>query len=141
MVRSHVLICGGTGCTSSNSAAIMEKMKAELEAVGLQDEVNVVTIRVKKCEDGCVNEWDNPVTRAYPKLPEGLKQLIEKKSADKLELMKKYYPKRMHGLLECFSQADIKKVLVLDEALASGELTPLSERQRKGVMQLVFVGV
>ncbi len=42
MVRSHVLICGGTGCTSSNSAAIMEKMKAELEAVGLQDEVNVV---------------------------------------------------------------------------------------------------
>ncbi|MBR5453881.1 MAG: (2Fe-2S) ferredoxin domain-containing protein, partial [Clostridia bacterium] len=42
MVRSHVLICGGTGCTSSNSAVIMEKMQAELEAVGLQDEVNVV---------------------------------------------------------------------------------------------------
>ena len=42
MVRSHVLICGGTGCTSSNSTAIMEKMKAELEAVGLQDEVSVV---------------------------------------------------------------------------------------------------
>lgn len=105
-----------------------------------QDEVNVVTVQVKKCEDGSVNAWDNPVTRAYPKLPESLKQLIAKKSADKLELMKKYYPKRMHGLLECFSRADINKVLVLDAALASGVLTPLSERQKRGVMQMVFVG-
>jgi len=42
MVRSHVLICGGTGCTSSNSIAIMEKMKAEIEAAGLAEEVSVV---------------------------------------------------------------------------------------------------
>ena len=26
MVRSHVLICGGTGCTSSGSPAIREKL-------------------------------------------------------------------------------------------------------------------
>jgi NADP-reducing hydrogenase subunit HndC len=42
MVRSHVLICGGTGCTSSNSPKIREAMEAELAARGLSDEVKVV---------------------------------------------------------------------------------------------------
>ncbi|MBR5252773.1 MAG: NADH-quinone oxidoreductase subunit NuoF [Clostridia bacterium] len=42
MVRSHVLICGGTGCTSSNSKAIMDKMNAEIAAAGLTEEVSVV---------------------------------------------------------------------------------------------------
>ena len=42
MVRSHVLICGGTGCTSSGSVKIMDAMNAELAAKGLQDEVKVV---------------------------------------------------------------------------------------------------
>ena len=42
MYRSHVLICGGTGCTSSNSEKIIEKMKEEIKAKGLEEEVNVV---------------------------------------------------------------------------------------------------
>ena len=42
MVRSHVLICGGTGCTSSGSVKIMDAMNAEIAAKGLQDEVKVV---------------------------------------------------------------------------------------------------
>ena len=42
MYRSHVLVCGGTGCTSSGSQQIMEALKAEIEKVGLQDEVSVV---------------------------------------------------------------------------------------------------
>ena len=42
MIRSHVLICGGTGCTSSGSVKIREAMEKELEAKGLQDEVKVV---------------------------------------------------------------------------------------------------
>ena len=42
MYRSHVLICGGTGCTSSNSEKIIEKMKEEIKARGLENEVNVV---------------------------------------------------------------------------------------------------
>ncbi len=42
MYRSHVLVCGGTGCTSSGSQQIMETLKAELEKKGLQDEVSVV---------------------------------------------------------------------------------------------------
>ena len=42
MVRSHVLICGGTGCTSSNSPKIREAMEKELIAQGLDEEVKVV---------------------------------------------------------------------------------------------------
>ena len=29
MIRSHVLICGGTGCTSSGSISIKEALEAE----------------------------------------------------------------------------------------------------------------
>ena len=42
MIRSHVLICGGTGCTSSGSVKIMNAMNAEIAAKGLADEVKVV---------------------------------------------------------------------------------------------------
>ena len=42
MYRSHVLVCGGTGCTSSNSAAIIEALEKEIEAKGLADEVKVI---------------------------------------------------------------------------------------------------
>lgn len=42
MYRSHVLVCGGTGCTSSGSQQIMETLKAEIEKNGLSDEVAVV---------------------------------------------------------------------------------------------------
>lgn len=42
MVRSHVLICGGTGCTSSGSPAIREKLAAELEEKGLSEEIKIV---------------------------------------------------------------------------------------------------
>ena len=43
MYRSNVLVCGGTGCTSSNSLKIVEKLKEELKAKGLDKEVNVIT--------------------------------------------------------------------------------------------------
>ena len=35
MIRSHVLICGGTGCTSSGSLKLQEAMNSELAAYGL----------------------------------------------------------------------------------------------------------
>ena len=40
--RTHVLVCGGTGCTSSGSARIRERLEKEIEANGLSDEVRVV---------------------------------------------------------------------------------------------------
>ena len=42
MYRTHVLVCGGTGCTSSGSEKIIQKLNEEIEKVGLQDEVKVV---------------------------------------------------------------------------------------------------
>ena len=42
MIRSHVLICGGTGCTSSGSQKIREHLENELAAKGLSEEIKVV---------------------------------------------------------------------------------------------------
>ncbi len=42
MYRSHVLVCGGTGCTSSHSAEIIEKLEQELRAKDLENEVKVI---------------------------------------------------------------------------------------------------
>jgi len=42
MIRSHVLICGGTGCTSSGSPAIREHLEKELKKQGLDEEIKVV---------------------------------------------------------------------------------------------------
>lgn len=42
MYRSHVLICGGTGCTSSGSAEIEKALVSEIAKNGLADEVQVV---------------------------------------------------------------------------------------------------
>ncbi len=42
MYRSHVLVCGGTGCTSSNSAAIIEALEAQIAEKGLSEEIKVI---------------------------------------------------------------------------------------------------
>ena len=42
MYRSHVLVCGGTGCTSSHSQEIINALEKEIAANGLADEVKVV---------------------------------------------------------------------------------------------------
>ena len=42
MIRSHVLICGGTGCTSSGSDKIQEAFETELAKAGLSDEIKIV---------------------------------------------------------------------------------------------------
>ena len=41
--KRNVLVCGGTGCTSSNSLKIVEALKNEIKANGLENEVKVVT--------------------------------------------------------------------------------------------------
>ena len=42
MFRSHVLVCGGTGCTSSGSVKIIESLQEEIKKNGLEKEVSVV---------------------------------------------------------------------------------------------------
>ena len=60
MYRSNVLVCGGTGCTSSNSELIIEKLKEEIAAKGLEKEVNVIiTVCFGLCALG-------PIMIVYP---------------------------------------------------------------------------
>ena len=42
LIRSHVMVCGGTGCTSSNSAAVIAEFEKLLAEKGLDREVKVV---------------------------------------------------------------------------------------------------
>ena len=42
MIRSHVLICAGTGCTSSGSANVADALEKQLVEVGLSEEIKVV---------------------------------------------------------------------------------------------------
>ncbi len=42
MYRAHILVCGGTGCSSSNSKEIFAKFESELKAAGLDKEVKTI---------------------------------------------------------------------------------------------------
>ena len=42
MYRSHVLVCGGTGCTSSGSANVIEALEREIKNNGLEEEIKVI---------------------------------------------------------------------------------------------------
>ena len=42
MIRTHVLVCGGTGCTSSGSVKIHDALIEEIAKKGLEEEVKVV---------------------------------------------------------------------------------------------------
>ncbi len=42
LYRSHVLVCGGTGCTSSGSQKIIDELEKQLAANGIDKEVMVV---------------------------------------------------------------------------------------------------
>ncbi len=60
MYRSHILVCGGTGCTSSGSQQIIRTLKNELKNHKLQDEVAVVKTGCHGlCEEG-------PIMVVYP---------------------------------------------------------------------------
>ena len=58
--RMHVLVCGGTGCVSSDSMKIVENFKKQIKAAGLAEEVQVVaTGCFGFCEKG-------PIVKIHP---------------------------------------------------------------------------
>ena len=60
MIRAHVLVCGGTGCTSSGSPKIQDAFHQEIEKNGLAEEVKVV-------QTGCFGLCAlGPVVIVYP---------------------------------------------------------------------------
>ena len=58
--KRHIVLCGGTGCLSSNSKEIMEKFKTVLEEKGLTDKV---TVNLVGCFGFCSQ---GPFVKIYP---------------------------------------------------------------------------
>jgi len=60
LYRAHVLVCAGTGCTSSNSTKIMEEMEILLSSNKLDNEVKIV-------KTGCFGLCaEGPIVVVYP---------------------------------------------------------------------------
>ncbi len=60
MIRAHVLICGGTGCTSSGSVDIQKAFAENIEKNGLAEEIKIV-------QTGCFGLCAlGPVVIVYP---------------------------------------------------------------------------
>ena len=78
MIRAHVLVCGGTGCTSSGSKAVQNAFAENIEAFGLTEEVKLV-------QTGCFGLCAlGPVVIIYPDgtfysrvTPEDVKEIVE----------------------------------------------------------------
>ena len=60
LFRSQVMVCGGTGCTSSGSAEIISRLESQIAEKGLDKEVKVV-------RTGCFGLCEvGPVVIVYP---------------------------------------------------------------------------
>ena len=78
MIRSHVLICGGTGCTSSGSKTLQEAFNKNIAEFGLAEEVKLV-------QTGCFGLCAlGPIVIIYPEgtfysrvTPEDVKEIVE----------------------------------------------------------------
>ncbi len=58
--RAHVLVCGGTGCTSSNSEKIKQEFESQIKKNGLDKEVKIV---ITGCHGLCA---EGPIVVVYP---------------------------------------------------------------------------
>lgn len=116
MYRSNVLVCGGTGCTSSNSELIIEKLNEEIKAKGLDKEVNVV-------RTGCFGLCAlGPIMIVYPEgsfysmvTPEDVPEIVEE------HLLKGRIVKRLL----------YKETVVDDNTIKSLNHTPFYEKQMR----------
>ena len=58
--KHQVLVCGGTGCTSSGSGKLIDEFKAQVSAHGIEDEVQIV-------RTGCFGLCElGPIVIVYP---------------------------------------------------------------------------
>ncbi|MGE4446257.1 MAG: NADH-quinone oxidoreductase subunit NuoF [Synergistaceae bacterium] len=78
LVRAHILICTGTGCTASGAKDVLAKFESELKAKKLRDEVSLV-------ETGCHGFCEGgPLVIIYPEgtfytrvKPEDVAEIVE----------------------------------------------------------------
>ncbi len=116
MYRSNVLVCGGTGCTSSNSELIIQRLKEEIKAQGLEKEVNVI-------RTGCFGLCAlGPIMIIYPEgsfysmvKPEDIPEIVEE------HLLKGRIVKRLL----------YQETVVDDQAVKSLNETPFYSKQKR----------
>ncbi|WP_277668422.1 NADH-quinone oxidoreductase subunit NuoF [Caproiciproducens galactitolivorans] len=116
MYRSNVLVCGGTGCTSSNSELIISKLKEEITIKGLDKEVNVI-------RTGCFGLCAlGPIMIVYPEgsfysrvTPEDIPEIVEE------HLLKGRIVKRLL----------YKETVVDDNTIKSLNQTPFYAKQHR----------
>ena len=60
LVKRDILVCGGTGCSSSDSLEIIENLKDEIEKAGLSNQVEV---QLTGCFGFCAK---GPIVKVYP---------------------------------------------------------------------------
>jgi len=78
LVRSHVLVCGGTGCTSSGCEKILTEFQLQLKEAGIENEIKLV-------KTGCFGLCAlGPIVIVYPEgafysmiKPENVKEIVE----------------------------------------------------------------
>ena len=117
MYRSHVLICGGTGCSSSGSQKVQDVLEQELKAQGLEEEIAIV-------RTGCFGLCENgPVMIVYPEgsfysrvTPEDVKEIVSE------HLLKGRIVQRL--LYKDSIDADTDTIKSLDK-------TPFYEKQKR----------
>ena len=78
LARAHVLVCGGTGCSSSGSREIIPLLREKLASKGMEQEIKVV-------ETGCHGLCEmGPLVIVYPEgvfyvrvQPEDVEEIVE----------------------------------------------------------------
>ena len=94
----HVLICGGTGCTSSGSTAIRKKLEEELKKAGIEDRVKIV-------QTGCFGLCAlGPIMIVYPEgtfysqtTEEHIPEIVEEHFIKGMPVKKYLYGETVHG--------------------------------------------
>ena len=104
--RTHVLVCGGTGCTSSGSQKIRERLDEEIRMNGLEEEVCVI-------KTGCFGLCAlGPIMIVYP---EGAFYSMVKEE-DIPEIVEEHLAK-----------GNVVKRLLYDETVKGEDVLPLQE--------------
>lgn len=106
MYRSHVLVCGGTGCTSSGCQLIIKTLQAEIDRNGLTEEIAVVQTG---CHGLCAL---GPIMIVYPEA--AFYSMV--KAEDVPEIVQEHLLK-----------GRIVKRLVYNETITEEGIKPLSE--------------
>ena len=94
--RKQILVCGGTGCTSSGSKKVIDALEKELKAKGIEDVLVVKTGCFGLCALG-------PILIVYPEgafysqtTPEGAKRIIDEHIINGNICKDLLYPETVH---------------------------------------------